>query len=216
MASSSNPLSNAIAFAEGFGKPGAVPTTSNNPGDLKLGDLGSGTMPGGITIFPTPQAGWTALDKQVQLMTGGGSQVYTPDQTISQAGQTYSGGDPAWAANVGKYLGVDPNSTSLQGANGVSQNFPIPQSLPGGPDALGAAAATGNIDAAGPVSVPGGIGTDPNAPVPGASSTLSVGRIASGIIGIVCIGIGLLMFKQTQSIIIGTGKTIAKGAALAA
>jgi hypothetical protein len=72
MSTASNPLAEAIAFAEGFGKPGSVPTLANNPGDLKAGDVGHGTTSGGITVFGSPSEGWAALLGQVDKMTGGG------------------------------------------------------------------------------------------------------------------------------------------------
>ena len=55
-------LAQAIATAEGFGVPGAVPTRANNPGDLVMGDQGLGVANAeGVTIYPTIAAGWAAL-----------------------------------------------------------------------------------------------------------------------------------------------------------
>lgn len=104
-------FSNAIGHAEGYGTPGAIPTRANNPGDLALGDIGYGTLGKGITIFPTPDAGSAALDKQVSMMADGSSKNYSPLESISQIGATYAAGDPAWSKNVAKLLGVDPSST---------------------------------------------------------------------------------------------------------
>lgn len=102
---------------------GAIPTTSNNPGDLEIGDQGSGTV-SGKTIFSSIEDGWNALTNQVSKMLYGGSSVYNPSMTIAQAGQLYSGGDPNWANNV---------ATSL----GVSVDTPLNQ-IPGGAAAVAA------------------------------------------------------------------------------
>lgn len=68
-------LANAIATAEGYGVPGAIPTVRNNPGDLKL----QSSYPE-ITTFATPAEGWEALYKQLDRIREG--QWYWPP-TIS-------------------------------------------------------------------------------------------------------------------------------------
>ena len=101
----------AIASAEGYGVAGAIPTLANNPGDLELGDLGNGTLGEGITVFSTIANGWAALYNQVGLMFSGKSKVYAPSMSISQVGNSYSGGDPNWAINVAAFLGVTTDTT---------------------------------------------------------------------------------------------------------
>lgn len=105
-------LAQAIAKAEGFGVPGALPTRCNNPGDLEVGDVGKG-IEQGKTIFPTEQAGWNALEHQVDLMLNGHSHVYKPSMTFLQVAQLYTGGDasPAWAQIVAQKLGVSVTNT---------------------------------------------------------------------------------------------------------
>jgi hypothetical protein len=200
MSTASNPLAQAIAWAEGFGKPGAVPTTANNPGDLKVGDVGSGTTASGITVFPDAQSGWDALNSQVAKMLNGSSNFYTPDNTIAQAGQTYAAGDPNWAKHVASYLGVDPNTTLGNAAGNGSSSSTSSTDASNNP--LGANA---------PFSA-----TNPLNSSTGLLGSLSPARWAGGIIGIIAIAVGLLMFKQTQSIIIGSGKAVVKGAELLA
>lgn len=105
-------VASAIAYAEN-----ANPAY-NNPGDLKLGDVGAGIAPNGVTIFPSLQQGVDALQNQVNLMLSGNSAYYNPDQTIEQAGNIYANGDPNWAANVAHYLGVSPQTTLGAAAQG--------------------------------------------------------------------------------------------------
>jgi len=102
----------AIAAAEGFGVPGAIPTLANNPGDLVLGNMGYGTMgTQEITVYATAEDGWNALYGQIQKWINGTSKYYNPSMTWGQIGAIYAGSGTPWAANVAAALGVDPNST---------------------------------------------------------------------------------------------------------
>lgn len=110
-------LSKAIAAAEGFGRPGTIPTRANNPGDITDdGDVGFGVIqsagPHGaaITIYPTPAAGWEALYKKVHRALAGASHVYRLDMTLSQIAIKWSG-DPAWGRNVARSMGCDCDLT---------------------------------------------------------------------------------------------------------
>lgn len=102
-------LAQAIAKAEGYGLPNAIPTRANNPGNLKLGaPVLKGTE---ITQFATAAEGWAALEKQIRLMLTGASAHYKPTMTIAEVGAKWApSGDNnvvgAWAANVAKFLGV--------------------------------------------------------------------------------------------------------------
>jgi hypothetical protein len=87
-------FASAIAVAEGFGVPGAIPTVRNNPGDLKLDGVT-------ITTFPTEQAGWDALVRQLRLIRDGQSRYYTPDMTLAQMGRVWTATEQeSWSANV--------------------------------------------------------------------------------------------------------------------
>lgn len=99
----------AIAQAEGYGVAGALPTRNNNPGDLK-GWPGVPADANGYSVFPTAQAGWNALQQQLDDIAAGESSYYTPDMTIAQMGQIWAGGDPNWAANVAAALGVSTSA----------------------------------------------------------------------------------------------------------
>lgn len=124
-------LSKYAAFAEGYGtaKPDgspSVPTASNNPGDLKVGNKGNGTTPNGITIFSSPQEGYAALNHQMALaVTEGSNSRYNPNMTIQEFGAIYSGGDPNWAKNFAAEAGV-PATTTLGALRSKLENGQLP------------------------------------------------------------------------------------------
>lgn len=89
-------FANAIAFAEGYGVPGAIPTVRNNPGDLKLPADG-----GQITSFATPADGWEALYRQLDLIRTDGSRYYASTMTIGQVARIWTATEQtAWTNNV--------------------------------------------------------------------------------------------------------------------
>jgi hypothetical protein len=107
----------AIAVAEGFGIPDAIPTRANNPGDLCLGDrFNLGTLGADITIFPKadssadiedPEDGWASLYREVRAILDGTSEVYEPNWTIEQIAEKWTATEPQdWASNVAESLGV--------------------------------------------------------------------------------------------------------------
>ena len=106
----------AIAVAEGYGKPG--PTAhANNPGNITDdGDVGCGCVEthgrngAKITIYPSADAGWMALERKVGRMLRGASHTYTIDLTIAQVALKWSG-DPNWGINVAQCLQVAPDTT---------------------------------------------------------------------------------------------------------
>ncbi len=109
-----------ISQAEGFNVPGSTPQVANNPGDLRLGDIGYGET-NGVTNFPSVDAGTAALANQVNnFYTPPSGSPYAPDQTISEIAQTYTGGDNAdgWATTVAQTLGTTTYATPVQAASG--------------------------------------------------------------------------------------------------
>lgn len=60
-------LARLMAQREGDGIPGAIPTTHNNPGDLlhANGETHPANAPNSVGSFPTPEAGWNALEEQL-------------------------------------------------------------------------------------------------------------------------------------------------------
>jgi hypothetical protein len=106
----------AIAKAEGFGIPKALPTRYHNPGDLKArrgqsypGQCGIGK--GGHVIFCSDRAGWAALYRQVERILTGTSRFYTVNMTLTEVARKYAGNWRVWAGNVARNLGVTPDTT---------------------------------------------------------------------------------------------------------
>jgi hypothetical protein len=96
----------AIAFAEGFGKPGVIPTLRNNPGDL------TDPSTGAIRTYPTVRDGWQGLYRQIEMMLSGESLYYSADMSIAEIGAIYTATEQsAWVTNVSAYLGVSPDTT---------------------------------------------------------------------------------------------------------
>jgi hypothetical protein len=100
-------MARAIARAEGFFVSDSLAQRANNPGNLKLGDIGLGTIRD-KTVFPTVEQGWTALQRQIRFMLTGTSQFYTPAMSILEVAAIYTGRDNplAWATTVASALGV--------------------------------------------------------------------------------------------------------------
>jgi hypothetical protein len=98
-------IAQAIARAEGYGVPGAIPTVRNNPGNIR-------DSSGAIATYPTPAEGWQALYRQVLLMLTGESRFYKPEMTIAEIARVYTGEAAYmnWANNVSKVLGVTPDT----------------------------------------------------------------------------------------------------------
>ena len=101
----------AIAHAEGFGIPNAIPTVANNPGDLVIPGWSPTIGSAGIAVFDSVDYGWSRLYRQIELIISGQSNYYRMSMTLSQMGHVYAGGDPNWARNVASYLGVSTSTT---------------------------------------------------------------------------------------------------------
>lgn len=87
-------LARLIAQQEGFGLTGALPTRSNNPGDLEHapGEVHDTDSP--VGSFATAQAGWDALQRQLELYASRG-------MTVQQAVYTFA---PPSENNSAAYL----------------------------------------------------------------------------------------------------------------
>ena len=89
-------FSEAIAFAEGFGVPGALPTVNHNPGDIG-GDKSQG--------YDSDVEGWTVLRSQVNKMFGNTSRIYNSGMSIREVAGHYAEAEQdSWASNVAYYL----------------------------------------------------------------------------------------------------------------
>lgn len=202
-------LDSAIGTAEGFGKPGTIPTLANNPGDLIAGPfatshgaIGSITAAGGqqIAVFPNVDAGRNAQDALIaNNYTGGTLSDFARNWLGTSADQSDV---DAYAGNISKALGV-PASTPVASLAGG-----------GSPQATGVAAPTTSL-------------TDKaiNA-ISSASSFALFGpgvsweRAAAFILGLIVLAGAIFLFKPVQENVvqpvIGAGKKAVRGASVSA
>jgi hypothetical protein len=96
-------IAEAIAVAEGYGKPGQIPTVRNNPGNIR-----SSVAPYPVATYGSPEEGWNALYRQVTGMINGTSPYYPIDATLTEVAKTYTGEAAYmnWANNVARILNV--------------------------------------------------------------------------------------------------------------
>jgi len=181
-------LDAAIAKAEGFGTPGAIPTLANNPGDLIAGPFATahgatGAIPaqGGqmIATFPDIATGTAATDALVSSKYAGG--------TLADLSQGWlAGSDPttqaSWADTVASTLGVPVNT-------------PVGATPPFVPPPAGVTAGTvgyqdpGNPFASTLNKLFGMTGIPGTSTAPG--SALTWGRVAAFLLGLLFIFAGL-------------------------
>lgn len=104
----------AIARQEGFYVSGSIPQRANNPGDLKIPNMP--TLPGtSITQFPSADAGWNALYRQLHLILTGRSSFYNLDMTIADMGRVWTVTEQGpWSTNVASFLGVSTDTRLWQ------------------------------------------------------------------------------------------------------
>lgn len=90
-------LAKLIAQEEGFGKPGAIPTTHNNPGDLRHSPHSTHPpgQPNAIGQIDSPEHGWEDLERQLRLFAARGL-------TLRQMVEIYA--PPADHNNTEQYL----------------------------------------------------------------------------------------------------------------
>ena len=122
-------LAEAIAKQEGFGNSGNLPTRLNNPGDLTyqgqagatpytvIGDDGVSRT---FAQFQTPDAGWQALDNQLNLDAGRG---LTISQEIAKWAPASDGNNPTgYTANVASWTGLDPSTSVADALAGATSD----------------------------------------------------------------------------------------------
>lgn len=89
------------------------PQRNNNPGNVKQGgladDLAIGVDEEGHLIFPTEEAGFLAMKRDLQAKVTGNSRFLPANPTIAQLGKVYAE-DPNWSNSVAKLLGVSPST----------------------------------------------------------------------------------------------------------
>lgn len=103
-------LATLIAYGrEGFGVPGAIPTTHNNPGDLRHSPHSTHPpgQPNTIGQIDTVEHGWEDLERQLRLFAS--RNMTLRDMVYSYAPKA-DGNDPAgYLAFICTGLGVDPD-----------------------------------------------------------------------------------------------------------
>lgn len=108
-------LAQSIATMEGFFKPNTIAQRNNNPGNLRR--WGANPVQNGYAVFNTPEEGWAALRKQIQLNVNRGLTL-----------EEFFGG------KTGVYPGYAPSADSNDPANyarfvagraGIAVNQPI-------------------------------------------------------------------------------------------
>jgi hypothetical protein len=105
-------LAQAIARFEGFyNSENTLAKRNNNPGNLR--SWGSNPISEGYAKFPTVEAGWAALHRQIQLNIDRGLNLY---EFFAGKGLVYAGYAPAtdnnkpvhYAQTVAGWIGIDP------------------------------------------------------------------------------------------------------------
>jgi hypothetical protein len=76
----------------------------NNPGALT-------NSSGGLIQYNSIEEGNAAFQNQILRAVSGQSQYYSPDMSIQQFENTYTGGDTNAGKNVASFLGVSPNTS---------------------------------------------------------------------------------------------------------
>jgi hypothetical protein len=217
-------IDQAIAQFEGFGNPGTLATVNNNPGNIIAGSFatsyGATGSNSGFAVFPDVASGNAAQDALVQNYINGGASVN--DLINAWAPPTAPGNSPAATQNYSNFvansLGISPTTPlntlpSLPSLPGLSpsQQSSIAQNANNlstqlqnqSPTATGNPSSSTNAPSASSVanSLLGsllGLG-------PGATGTISFGRIGAFVLGLIFIAGGIYLFKGTQTVIeVGT------------
>ena len=103
-------LAQLIARQEGFGIPGAIPTTHNNPGDLRHSPHSShaGEDPNAIGEIDTVADGWADLERQLQIYAREG---LTLQQMVELYAPPSDGNETSvYLQNVCAGLGLPPST----------------------------------------------------------------------------------------------------------
>ncbi len=107
-------LAQLIAKEEGYGIPGAVPTTHNNPGDLRHSPHSSheSAHPDAIGQIDTAADGWADLERQLQLYAKRG--LTLRDMIINYYAPPGENDSERYLQFICQGLGVDQSCTVAQ------------------------------------------------------------------------------------------------------
>ena len=205
-----------IATAENNGTPG-----TNNPGNLAIGDIGSGTT-NGVTNFPSITAGFSALEYEAGLLLGS----QTSSVPVANLNSIYPTTDQNLGSNVSNQIQASPGTTLgdvasfLGTATGTATST---TANPAGSVTQGAVASSAAGSMFGDLGTILGMGTGlstgvstPSATQDGKDAGLTTTRVSMIVLGFIMIAAGVFSFKQTQTIIQTAGKYAAKASTVAA
>lgn len=125
-----NSLAQAIAQEEqglvnGSLNSNTVGMSANNPLNLEMGDIGYGTATaaGGqqLTIFASLQDGWDAATNMLNKDVSGNSSIYSPNMTLQEYMNTFTGGNQNAGNTVASILNV-PSSTPISSFGNAVQS----------------------------------------------------------------------------------------------
>jgi hypothetical protein len=197
-------ITTAIGQQETSGGTAGVGLHFNNPGALEYqpweSAYGATLSSGGRWAqFPSMEKGWEALKARVAQLVGSGASLSTLLNTYAPV-KDDNPNTPQRITDIAKATGLDPNQPIQAQAANTPQTwlerwgFIIP------PDVR---------DNAQPDQDPETIKT-----VEGSASGSGIwGRAAAFAVGIICLGLGILLLRQSQIIIQGATKTAASVAA---
>ena len=119
-------IAHAIATAEGYFAAGphnghSLPYSLNNPGDLEASSVPYNGKVAGKCRFNTVDDGWLALARELNLIESGKSHVYSPQRTLAQFANIWTGGDDpqAWLKNLLGYCNA--NGLTLTGDSTLAE-----------------------------------------------------------------------------------------------
>lgn len=184
-------ISTAIGQQETAGGTAGVGLSLNNPGALKYSGweaaYGATQTPSGFASFPSIAAGWSALADRVNQLV--------------QSGASVAGLIHTWAPPADGNTNNDARTNQIASVTKLDPNTPIASQV-GSAIATTAGSAAGTIgNAVASVLIPG---------------WGSWARIATFVVGLVCVIAGLFMLKSTQVVVQTARDTYSKGAELAA
>lgn len=203
MGTTYNALANAIVQEENS-------TWPNNPGAMQ-------SVSGQKINFGSFGAGFQALLSKLQNIASGQSSVYSPNMTLQQFENTYTGGNPTAGVNIAQMLGVSPNTpfSALSDqalTNSAAVSTPSTPSTPSTAEQIANMIGGGVTGSAGGMPVQG-IPVNPATGAPNPSSGgFSIPADATAILlGLILVLGAVFSFTQMKDTVVRA----AKGAALA-
>lgn len=192
-------LTNAIILEENSSYP-------NNPGALM-------DAAGNPVQFPNLQAGIDSLNSKIGFDLSGASTVYSPNESLTQFENTYTGGDPNAANNIASMLGVSPSTPvgQLNNANVVPSNtfwnriknwF---QNAYGNPDTVGAIGGSAQVGTGGTAT---GNPATQSESGKGGLSHIAIDAVAI-LLGLILIAISVVGLSKVQETAAGVARIAA-------